>query len=129
MDEKQILSFAPGEVLLCQGELSDSLFFILTGTADVEVAPPERIGEQGKPKIVGTSGPGDVVGELAFFVPDSRRTATVRAKTLVVAERTTYDEFRAILSDLREKSPLLHALVHALAHKLVNTTQQVVPKS
>ena len=65
-------TFAPGETIIRQGELGESIFFVLEGGVEVFVRRGE--GEV----LIDRHGPGRYFGELALL-GDRRRTATVRA--------------------------------------------------
>ena len=65
-------TFAPGETIIRQGELGESIFFVLEGGVEVFVRRGE--GEA----LIDRHGPGRYFGELALL-GDRRRTATVRA--------------------------------------------------
>src|SRR5439155_850356 len=72
--------FAPGEVLLREGERGDDAFLIRVG--QVEVVR----GEGAQQRALSTLGPGSFVGEVSALT-GGPRTATVRAKTAVQAFR------------------------------------------
>jgi len=65
-------TFAPGETIIRQGELGESIYFVLEGA--VEVFVRRGAGEA----LIDRHGPGRYFGELALL-GDRRRTATVRA--------------------------------------------------
>ena len=74
-------TFAPGETIIRQGELGESLFFVLEGAVEVFV----RRGAA--EALIDRHGPGSYFGELALL-GDRRRTATVRAAdSLALRER------------------------------------------
>jgi NADH dehydrogenase len=86
--------FAPGEALFHQGDVGDRIYFVISGEADIEVAD----------KIVGTAGPGGVIGEIAL-VRDAPRSATVRVKTAmdtVSASRETFHTLVAHFPGVKE---------------------------
>jgi hypothetical protein len=76
-----ILTVAPGETLVDQGDPGESLFLLLDGVLDVEV-DGEKLAEVG---------PGAVLGERAVL-EGGRRTATLRAVTPVKVARATADQ-------------------------------------
>lgn len=67
--------YEPGEIIFRQGELADRVYFIQKG--EVEVI---RTAE-GRETVLARLGPGEFFGEMAFFVSDGRRTASVRTAT------------------------------------------------
>ena len=65
-------SFKPNTVVFFQGDRADKLYVILSGGAKVS-----QQAEDGKQKIIGTLGPGEIFGELTLL--DGReRSATVK---------------------------------------------------
>ena len=80
-------TFAPGEVVVAQGDPATRLFVIVEGTAAVEQA------EQGR---VGTLNAGEFFGELAYSEAHGR-TATVRAETQLTCLIIPSWEFKASL--------------------------------
>jgi len=67
----------PGEVIFREGDLADRIYFIVNGTVEVVRTL------EGKEIVLARLGTGDFFGEMAFFVSDGRRTATVRTSTAV----------------------------------------------
>jgi len=128
MDGKELLVFEPGAVLFHQGDPGDYMLLILEGRLDVEVATPGDVGNAEKVTVVATLGPQDLLGELALFLPDSRRTATIRAKTQVVVQKMTYGRFQHSMAQLHERDPVLHDSILAIARKLADTTQRFAAK-
>jgi CRP-like cAMP-binding protein len=59
-------------VIIRQGETGDDMMLVLSGTAEISVAT--RTGQ----RVVDTSHPGDVIGEVGFLSA-TERTATVTA--------------------------------------------------
>ncbi len=79
--------FAGGQVLIERGQRGSGLYVILEGTVVVETAEATR-----------ELGPGAVVGELALFSPDGRRTARVRAASdvrVVAVDRVQVEQLCA----------------------------------
>lgn len=62
-----------GDTLLWEHELNADVFFVASGTLDVFTGSPTQ------PHALGTLGPGEVLGEIAFFTRAPRK-ATVRAR-------------------------------------------------
>jgi hypothetical protein len=76
-------SFAAGENLMVRGERGRDAIYITGG--EVEIV------ELGK-----SVGAGSLLGEIALFTPDERRTMTVRAKTAVNAALIDYTRFKGL---------------------------------
>jgi NADH dehydrogenase len=86
--------FATGEVLFHQGDVGDRVYFVVSGEADIEVDG----------QVVGTAGPGSVIGEIAL-VKDTPRTATVRIKAdmdIASASRETFHTLVAHFPGVKE---------------------------
>lgn len=72
----QRTSFAPGDLLMIQGHVADTIFFLERGTVEVLVMLPG-----GGERVISTLGPGSVIGEMALLDEMGTRTASVRAVT------------------------------------------------
>ena len=70
--------YEPGQDIVREGEVGQSLFIIRTGEVEVLKQPANG----GPPELLATLRTGDHFGEVAVF-RHLRRTATVRAKTRV----------------------------------------------
>jgi len=64
------VAYAPGQIVFNAGDAGDSMYAVIEGEVEVVV----------NDKVVDTSGPGSIVGEMALL-DASPRMATVRAKT------------------------------------------------
>jgi len=69
--------YESGEMIFRQGELADRVYFIQKGEVEVVRAA------EGRETLLARLGPGEFFGEMAFFVSDGRRTASVRTATPV----------------------------------------------
>jgi CRP/FNR family cyclic AMP-dependent transcriptional regulator len=99
---------APGEDLVTQGSGAVAFFVILDGEATVIIDGSERH----------TLGPGDHFGEIALVLPDTPRTATVRAKTDVRLGAMATWNFKAFVAEHPEVTwPLLVTLAQQIAEK------------
>ena len=84
-----------GDELLSQGKVAIGLFVVKSGLLEV------RIGGV----VVGTAGPGDLVGEMALF-QDGARTATVVAQEdseILVLDRANYEALRDVVHPVAQK--------------------------
>lgn len=100
--------FASGQVLFRKGDAAGSLFMIAEG----EVLLPE---------IGVTLGPGAILGEIALFMPDSRRTASARAQSRVKA--VELDEHR--VTELYFDNPgFAYGLVRLIVRRLAEDLQR-----
>lgn len=121
MDAKQKFLFEPNEVIFEIFAAGDCMYFIRHGEAQVEIPAASEEDTVLGARVVATLGLGAPVGEMALVLPDGRRTATVRAKTRVLAEKVTREEFEAMLA---AAPPMLREVVNALVKRLADTTKQ-----
>jgi CRP/FNR family cyclic AMP-dependent transcriptional regulator len=99
------LELPPGKVLCTEGELGHEFFVIVEGETDVTR----------KGKRVATRAGGDFVGEIALL-EDTRRTATVTAKTPLRLFVLTSKDFRQLV---RENPSVERKVVRTLARRVV----------
>jgi len=67
---KNAVAYEPGHVIFAEGDLGDSMFVVLEGEVEIRVHD----------KVIDTSGPGQIIGEMAL-VDKSPRSASAVAKT------------------------------------------------
>jgi CRP-like cAMP-binding protein len=115
------LTFAPGETVTRQGDVSSALYVVAAGTAMV-------LHDE---DVVGHVGPGDVFGEFAFLM-EVPRVATVRADKALEVVEVDSDALRALF---REHEDLLGELAErvaqrqrVLAERELMLAQQQAPK-
>jgi CRP-like cAMP-binding protein len=98
-------TYAPGEVVVAEGDPATRLFVIVDGTATVEQAAQGTVGKME---------PGEFFGELAL-IEEHGRTATVRAETQLTCLIIPAWEFRASLDEHPKMAvPMLMALINRL---------------
>ena len=110
MKTGEMLFFAPGEVICKQGDPGDFVLIILMGTATVEI-----FGRQ-----IAVVSEEQSVGEMAVMTPDGRRSATVQAKTEVVAGKI---DRAAFLHLLDEAPPEIQTAFKTLVLRMTEMTQ------
>lgn len=112
--------FAAKTTIICAGDRSQTLSFILKGSVTILIED-----EEGREMIIAYLNPGDFFGELGLFEPsdhDQQRSAWVRAKTECDVAEISYEKFR----ELAEEDPeILYALGSQMAQRLRNTTRKV----
>lgn len=112
--------FAAKSNIICAGERSDTLSFILKGSVTILIED-----DDGREMIIAYLNPGDFFGELGLFesaTQDHERSAWVRAKTECEVAEIGYDKFR----ELADEDPeILYALGSQMAQRLRNTTRKV----
>lgn len=99
------LEVPAGKVLCSEGETGQEFFVIVEGKTDVT----------SKGKRVATRGDGDFVGEIALL-EDTKRTATVTAKTPLRLFVLTRQDFRRLVNENRS---IERKVMQALAHRVV----------
>ena len=99
------LEVPAGKVLCSEGETGQEFFVIVEGKTDVT----------SKGKSVATRGDGDFVGEIALL-EDTKRTATVTAKTPLRLFVLTRQDFRRLVNENRS---IERKVMQALAHRVV----------
>jgi small-conductance mechanosensitive channel len=100
------LQFVPGDDVVRQGEVGDSLFVILQGSFEVLIT-----GESGAEDHAGHMGAGSIFGELSLLT-GSPRSATVRAVTDGVVYEITKSQVEPLLTgqpDLARKFAMVLA--------------------
>ncbi|MET0388612.1 MAG: cyclic nucleotide-binding domain-containing protein [Polyangiales bacterium] len=112
-------TFAPGEVLLRQGEEGNSLFLIASGLVEIR-----SVDADGDSVVVAQTGPGEVVGEISLVL---RRPATadVVAVHSTVALELTWGEFH----DAIKEHPGLLQRLYELATQREAETRSVVAQA
>ena len=102
------ISFNPGEELMTEGELGDSMYLLVAGTVEV-VSGGEIIVEFGEKECV---------GELAILDSEPR-SATVRCKQPVAALKIEREEFYELML---EKTEIAIGMIKVLTRRLRETT-------
>ena len=105
------ITFKQGQSLFEQGDVGDSAYIIIEGSADVIV------NTEG-PMVVAQLGKNDIVGEIAILV-DIPRTATVTATSELTTLKVTKDLFFRMVSDFPEMGV---EIMRVLAQRLESTT-------
>lgn len=109
----QRLTYAPGEYIIRQGEIGDSMFFITGGTCDI-VLSSEGSGEQ----TVATLHPGDFFGEACLLTGEPR-SANAMARTATQC----YVLSKGGLQDLMEQHPeIAEDMSVVIAHRGMELT-------
>jgi CRP-like cAMP-binding protein len=123
-----LIEFAPGELLLCQGAPSDSVLLIAGGEVDVFVETA-----QGQVQL-GRLSKGALIGEIGVFA-DVRRTASVRAHAPTEALKIGRDDvlkiggdnlafLRAVLTQLGERIATFNETIGYYTEVMTELEQQ-----
>jgi CRP-like cAMP-binding protein len=109
------VAFDAGKTVFRQGDPGDAAYLIIEGDADIIVDTASG------PVTIATLGAHDIVGEMAIL-SDVPRTATVRAKTRIIALRIAKDPFMRMV---REFPSMAVSIMRELAHRLELTNNQL----
>ena len=109
------VGYDPGMTLCRQGDPADAAYLIIEGEADIIVDTPSG------PLTLATLGAHDIVGEMAIL-GDVPRTATVRAKTRIVALRIAKEPFMRMV---REFPTMAISIMRELAQRLDANNKQL----
>ncbi len=112
------VEFHLGETVVEEGKEADKVYIIEKGYVNVLKRDP-----MGNQVLVGTAGPGSIIGEAGIFM-DTDRTATVKAVSDVKALSFNREEFLQAISEFPQLSYyIIYTLVRRLSHlnsRLVN---------
>lgn len=86
-------AFEPKQVILLEGEKSNELYYILSGSVAVLVED-----EEGEELILAYLGPGEFFGELSLFDAEALRSASVRARTECEVAVLGNERFREVIA-------------------------------
>lgn len=104
--------YAPGDIIIRQGERADYVFNMACGVAEVVVDDV----------TVGRIGDGEIFGAMAALT-HSDRSATVRAKTPCSVVKVPREQF----TELIKRNPAtIHSLLIDMANSIVNLNEQLV---
>ena len=103
-------TFAPGESLFLQGDYSQDMYILISGTLEVY---------KGDKKIAELIEPGSTAGELSFLF-GSKRTATIKALNDVEAIKIPADQIKNVL---RKYPSIAHEMTLRLARRLEETNE------
>lgn len=108
--------FTAGEYIMRQGDTADAAYVIVDGQAEVSVGEHDA---DVPPRVIGTVGPGDLVGEVALLV-EGDRTANIRAVTAVDTVVLDRERFKREIVKNPEQSM---RLLQLLGTRLQNVTE------
>jgi N-acyl-L-homoserine lactone synthetase len=103
--------FDDGEVVVNEGEPGDCAYFIVDGTANVEVSSNSN----GAKKVVATLGKGDLFGELSLILDQKRSASVVASNNLEVMILSRRQFINCIQSDSKNAMYTLQILASRLA--------------
>jgi CRP/FNR family cyclic AMP-dependent transcriptional regulator len=103
--------------LICAGDKSDSIYYILKGSVTVLVED-----EAGREIVVTYLNAGDFIGEMPLFSDETPRSTWVKAKTECEVTELSYGKFKEVAA---KHTDLLYLVVKQMAERLNHTTQRV----
>lgn len=109
------LTFTEGQDLVVQGDMGDSAYILVDGTADVIVNTPDG------PLTVAKVSRNAIIGEIAIIC-DVPRTATVRATSELTALRISKELFFQLVTEFPQMAV---EMMRELARRLERTTAQL----
>ena len=110
--------FAPGDLLLQEGERDEYFFILMEGEVEVIKAldtPDER--------LLAIRPGGTIFGEMSLFNPQGRHTASVRARTAAHALEMTRQDFDALL---QRRPTLAYDMVRQMSRRLEDTENATI---
>ena len=113
-DSTQTLELSRGNALFKRGDKPSSCFLILNGRFIVTLESPD-----GRETILGLIVPGEVIGEMGLFSPESKRSAGARA----IETSTVLEIPYSVFSDLLDKNrDFLFQTTKLMAARVVGTS-------
>lgn len=103
--------FDDGEVVVNEGEVGDCAYFIVDGSANVEVSS----NSDGSKKVVATLGKGDLFGELSLILDQKRSASVVASNNLEVMILSRRQFINCIQNDSKNAMYTLQILASRLA--------------
>ncbi len=110
-------SFKLGDILMEEGQESDKIYIIEKGYVNVTKKDP-----MGNDVLIGTAGPGSIIGEMGVFM-GIERTATVRAVSDLKTVSFGKDEFLEVVSSVPEVSAYI---ISVLTKRLYNLNRRLI---
>lgn len=113
----QTREFAKETLLFREGDQGDSLYLVLSGRVKAIL-----MAEDGREVILAFLGPGELVGEMALFDPEERRTATV-----VTAEQSSLLILsgRQFMEVIMQNPSIALSILRTLTRRLKDTSSRI----
>ena len=114
-------TYAAGEVLFHEGDLADTLHFLVEGRAVAK-----RFSADGDPLTYTVIGPGQAFGELAMLARDGRRTATIQAIEPTTTLVLTFGDFERLCAEQPSVARLLTRLLAVRIGRLTEALMEAL---
>jgi len=125
------INFNKGDTIIREGDKGNSILLLLHGNAEISVAltlrtHPQRDTRE-KNLICLSHDNHPFFGEMSLFLPDDRRTATVKAATNCVIGRIAKTDFFRICNDYPEVgNKVMQNIAKVLSRRLTQANQNVL---
>jgi len=110
-------NFKLGDIVIEEGQESDRIYVIEKGFVNITKKDP-----MGNDVLIGTAGPGAIIGEMGVFM-GIERTATVRAVSDLKLISFGKDEFMEVVSSIPELSSYL---IGVLTKRIYNLNRRLI---
>ncbi len=116
-DVAEVRPFQKGKLLFCEGDRGDALYLVLKGKVKATL-----LAEDGREIILSLLGPGEIVGEMALFDAEERRSATV--ETLEDSELMVLSG-QAFLGVMASRPGIAMNVIRTLSQRLRDTSCRI----
>lgn len=116
-DAAQIKKVPKSTILFCEGDRGDALYLVLQGKVKASL-----LAEDGREVILSLLGPGELVGEMALFDMEERRSATV--ETMEDSELLVLSGAQ-FLKVLEGRPAIALSVIRTLARRLRDTSSRI----
>ncbi|MCI4398824.1 MAG: Crp/Fnr family transcriptional regulator [Acidobacteria bacterium] len=116
-DVAEVRAFPKGKLLFCEGDRGDSFYLVLKGKVKATL-----LAEDGREVILSLLGPGEIVGEMALFDAEERRSATV--ETIEDSELLVLSG-QAFLDVMAARPGIAMSVIATLAQRLRETSCRI----
>jgi len=116
-DAAQVKKLPKNTLLFCEGDRGDALYLVLQGKVKASL-----LAEDGREVILSVLGPGELVGEMALFDLEERRSATV--ETLEDSELLVLSGVQ-FLKVLEGRPAIALSVIRTLSHRLRDTSSRI----
>ncbi len=110
-------SYKLGDILIEEGQESDRIYVIEKGFVNITKKDP-----MGNDVLIGTAGPGSIIGEMGVFM-GIERTATVRAVSDLKVISFSKEDFMEVISSIPEISSFL---IRVLTKRIYNLNRRLI---
>jgi len=118
--------FAPGQVIIQEGEAGNSMFIIKQGEVEISMAITLPLSQREREKVLVHLGPGSNFGEVAFVFGQEQRSATVSARTEVWLLEVASTDFEKVAAEnARDGLVIFKNIARIVSERLKKANQDV----